>query len=132
MPEPPQPPKLDLLDYLKGKPLTPEHAELMDQADEAEKTVSQPAAKMHVLTEEERYYLNTLRSNPGWQVAWKAVENAILQQRESVIVLSQTDPLRNKDEIALQWAYLECMHWAARRLRSGVEAEMGKVRDPQE
>lgn len=115
----------DLLDYLKGKPLTPEHAELMDQAEEAEQIAAQPTPKTHTLTEEERYYLDSLRSQPGLQVAFKVIENAILRQQDSVILLSQTDPFRNKDEIALQWAYLECMRWAARKLKSAVETEAG-------
>lgn len=123
----PQQPKVSLDDFLMGRPLTPEHAELMAAAEEAEETPVRTMQETDI-TEDDRYYLGTLVTTPGWEAAVRVFDNAILRQEKSATLLSQTDPLKDKDEIAVQWAYVVCMRYARRKLLAAVEAELGKAK----
>lgn len=124
-------PSLD--DYLKGKPLTPEMAEMMAASEEVEQVVAQVRnPRRTAITDDDRYHLKALRGQPGWEVLIRVLENAIVEQQESVILLSQSDPLRNKEGIALEWAYLACMRWAKRKLESALAEEMNLAKEDTE
>lgn len=126
--------KVSLDDYLKGRPLSAEHAEMMleSEAEQQPVYVAQDEPKRTKFSEDERHYLNKLRNEPGWEVLKRVLDNAILRQQDSAIVLSQNDPLRNKDEIALQWGYLTCLRWAARQIEYEVDLELRQLKGESE
>jgi hypothetical protein len=100
-------------DFLEGKPLTPELALL--RAGEDRGQVSPPpaagkemdfASPDRELTDAERLDLRQMYHHPGWRVMQRLQQRTLRAREKTVMILSQEDPLGNRDKIAESWAYL--------------------------
>ncbi len=97
-------------DYLQGKPLTEEIAELADP-----RPVERPLPPNELLgfhgeiTDDDRIWLKRLTHEPGWIVFLNLMERGIQRRVRMATQLSAIDPLGNKEKIADAWAYVSVM-----------------------
>jgi hypothetical protein len=99
-----------LEDYLLGKPLSPEIAELMHGLEETTKQPAPPTViGNRTLSESDLKALSQLRSYPGWEVLIVLLDATIDRYRENIIHLSEFDPIGNREEITAGW--LEVKTW---------------------
>ena len=120
--------------YLAGEPLNDELRDLRDGktpeplAPVLPWPIPEPMEDAErELTLTERLALKELRASDGWNVQMRLLEKCILSHRNSVISMSQRDPLTNKDAIANQWAYLNALKSAKQAIEVLVDAEVKAV-----
>ena len=120
--------------YLAGEPLNDELRDLRDgktpepQAPVLPWPIPEPMEDAErELTRTERLALKDLRASDGWNVQMRLLEKAIAGHRNSVINMSQRDPLTNKDAIANQWAYLNALKSAKQAIEAMVNEEVKKA-----
>jgi hypothetical protein len=119
-----------LENYLRGRPLSQELDEMMHEAKTAAADPRQPPPLRSFLsttiTQDDRYWLDKFRSDPGFRVLMRVLDKAILRLQEATILFSQTEPLKNKEEIAIQWMNVACLKFAVRQIEAEVDAELAK------
>jgi hypothetical protein len=108
-----------LEDYLLGKPLNDELAELMH----GPRPTPAPAAAEREpvgwpLADRDVKALKQLREYPGWDVLMKVLDQTIEQFRQQAVEASEADPLGNRDEVTRYW--LEVRSW--KRTRQALSA----------
>lgn len=119
--------------FTRGKPINQEMAALRDDPN----FVAQQMAEVTVMPRREpledverpldrgeRLALKELRLSPGWPVLERLLERTVLLHRKSVISMSESDPLANKDAIANQWAYLNALKTAKNAVGMLVDEEV--------
>jgi hypothetical protein len=127
-----------LQDYLDGKPLTPELAELAagrDMEAAADEAAEQVAAfeiddPMRPLDDGEREDLRRLRFEPGWRVLERLRKRTCMRLTDAAMMASKVDPLRNQEKIAAGWAQLSIYEQALQSEASLVEFEVQQLKKP--
>lgn len=122
--------------FLRGEPLTPELAKLKEQGQ----FEPEPAAKPEIhqesteieFSDRERKYLQKLRKEPGWPVFLRLLEKDIHMRERSAMLLSQNDPLLNRDRIANEWSYVAIYKQMDRRIENLINEEILKLDDEAE
>lgn len=73
---------------------------------------------------DDRDWLRRLTVEPGWQILMWLIDSTIEAREESAILLSQTNPIANKDKMAQEWTYVAVMKEVAKILRGRVRHEI--------
>jgi hypothetical protein len=102
-----------LENFLAGRPLSKENAALMEgrepiQEFEEVYQDGQPAASGGTLTQEEREWIRRLVREPGFPTFIRLLNSTIQKREDRVRLLSTTDPLKDKEEVIREWAYISC------------------------
>jgi hypothetical protein len=114
-----------LENYLAGRPLSEELAALIDDQDEQRASHSPDPFPLTTtdgpLTAEDKQCIRRLVYEPGFQLLIKVINTTIQNHEDSVRLLSTTDPLKNKERIVNEWAYVACFKRVLAEIRSIVE-----------
>lgn len=107
--------------YLTGKPLSAEIAALMEgrePAAEAEYPQAETAYREDTrqLTPEEIAWVHRLKGEPGFPLLLRQLNLRVQEREKSASLLSQQDPLGQKDDIAKLWAYISCFKQVIREI----------------
>jgi len=119
--------------YLRGEPLNDELAALKEgrfddpQPPERKAIVYEFDDPERPLTHGERDKLRKWRGDPGWMVFQRLLERSIKNRLQSATLLSQTDPLSNRDRIATEWAYVGIWKMTRAQIEAMVEEEIAKL-----
>lgn len=112
-------------DYLQGKPLSPEAAELLDPPP-VERTLpkNELIGFTGEITDDDRAWLKRLIGEPGWIVFLNLVERTIQRRTRMATQMSVIDPLGNREKIADAWAYVSVMRAVSSDTISELENEI--------
>ena len=113
-----------LEDYLKNK--QPEEPPTQDPA-EAQGYNLVAHTFPGPVTESDRDWLKRLQNEPGYLVLLRMFENIVQRYENSAKLLSQTDPLGNKDALAAAWAYAGVAKAIKEELEREVAAEIAQI-----
>jgi hypothetical protein len=80
------------------------------------------------LDEAERELLARLTREPGWQILERLIERTCAKLERKAIIVSQTDPLRNAEEIAAGWAYFSMWKRVRGEMKALIEGETAKLK----
>lgn len=117
--------KYSLEDYLQNKP-APEPKSAQDPAAAVGyNLVSHTAAGP--VDDHDREWLKRLQNEPGYLILMRLLQNIVLRYENSAKLLSQTDPLGNKDALAAAWAYAGVAKMIKNELEREVAAEIAKI-----
>jgi hypothetical protein len=75
----------------------------------------------------DREWLKRLQNEPGYLILMRLLQNIVLRYENSAKLLSQTDPLGHKDELAAAWAYAGVAKMIKNELEREVAAEIAKI-----
>ena len=123
--------------YLNGEPLNDELAairqgkvSLIEQPVEKEKAqkVSAIDEPMRELSRPERLDLRELRQSDGWPVLMRLLQKRFHVLEKAAITISQSDPLRNAQEVAERWAYLLMYKQVNFDIATMLDEELAKLR----
>lgn len=97
--------------YMHGEPLNDELAALRAGEPDRLPTAAQASRPPILnadrgLTMTERAHLRELRAHEGWPVLLRLAQKVFTLRQQSVISMSQADPLENSAAIGRQWAQL--------------------------
>jgi hypothetical protein len=124
----------NFLKYLDGEPLTEELAKLRagdleeEEIPGAEYTAPPTIRAMdRELLRKERQELREILRGPGWPVVLRVQEKLRQMHRNCAMSISQDDPLKNRDKIAEQWAYVLMFNRAMHEFNVLLEAQVAEV-----
>lgn len=119
--------------YLTGKPLSSEIAALMEGREPTAEIESSETAETSSYagrreqgrepTPEEITWVHKLRGEPGYSILLRLLNLRVQKREESASLLSQQDPLGQKDDIAKNWAYIACFKQVIREIEILVAGE---------
>lgn len=119
-----------LEDYLKGVALSPA-LERLRRGEDPEEPEAQPDPQQAVtgkrkrsINNDEREWLRRLTVEPGWQILMWLIDSTIEAREEAAIILSQTDPITNKDQMVKEWTYIASMKEVAKVIKGRVQREI--------
>lgn len=116
--------KYSLEDYLQNKaPQSPEAA--LEPDDDLPNVRLKTAAGP--IEPHDREWLKRLQNEPGYLIFMRMLQNIVLRYETSAKLLSQTDPLGNKDQLAAAWAYAGIAKIMKEQLEREVAAEIAKI-----
>ena len=84
------------------------------------------------ITDAEREHLARMLTAPGYKVLLKIQRSYIEALEEGALIASQHNPLANRDEIALAWAYVACGKKFHDAIAAGVKYEISLLEKRQE
>jgi hypothetical protein len=118
--------KYSLEDYLQNKP-APEPAPTPEE--KLEWLAGSGPAKTYPgpIEEHDREWLKRLQNEPGYLILMRLLQNIVLRYENSAKLLSQTDPLGNKDALAAAWAYAGVAKLIKAELEREVATEIAKI-----
>lgn len=120
-----------LEDFLKGTMLPEVSDRLLEEwgkdEDSAAAGRETQGSKRRQINDDDREWLRRLTGEPGWQILMWLIDSTIEARQESAILLSQTDPIANRDMIAHEWTYVAAMKEVARILRGRVKSEIEEL-----
>lgn len=111
---------LTLEDYLRNPP------KLVEEQPEAKEPKRVPDPGLiwgGLLDQHDRAWLKRLKNEPGYAILFRVANNIVLGFENSARILSQADPLGNKDAIANAWAYAAIGKEVVRRLQAAISEE---------
>lgn len=117
---------VNLDDYLSNKPLSLEIAMLQTGVEDPMIDIgltSRPADEVG-FNDDTREWLRRLTKEPGWPILVQLIDSYVQQAEESAKILSQDNPLKNRNEVANQWAYVTCLKLVRMNLLGRIEAEI--------
>lgn len=133
MPDTDQKPTLE--NFLAGRPLNKEMEQLAlevmeegEATESAESLASDPFDELRELDDADRKALYRLTHEPGWEVLTRIRKRTCAAAEKAATLLSQDNPLGNKEAIANGWAYLSVMRDVMRAESAAIEAEIAKVK----
>lgn len=117
-----------LEDYLNRKEPPVTDAEAIAMKDPAA-AIGQHITYNHggPIDEHDREWLKRLQNEPGYLILMRLLQNIVLRYENSAKLLSQTDPLGNKDALAAAWAYAGVAKLIKGELEREVAAEIAKI-----
>lgn len=107
-------PSPNLDDFLAGRPLSKENAALMEGREPVQEfdhqgEAAEPGQEHRgPLSDDEKTWLRRLVNEPGFPVLIRLLNTTFQNHEDVVRLLSTTDPLKNKDQVINEWAYLAC------------------------
>lgn len=107
-------PSPNLDDFLAGRPLSKENAALMEgrepvqEFDDVQEDGTGEQRHSGLLSDDEKTWLRRLVNEPGFPVFIRLLNSTFQNHEDMVRLLSTTDPLKNKDQVLNEWAYLAC------------------------
>lgn len=116
---------MKLEDYLRGQGLTVETSD--PEAEERLAAEAPTPAVKGAIGEYEREWLKRLKNEPGYQILLQLLEKIVLRWEDHARLLSQSDPLGNKEAVANAWAYASIAKICSKTLQSDIEAEIAKA-----
>lgn len=84
------------------------------------------------LTDSQRKHLARMMTTPGFKVLQQIQRSYIEALEEGARIASANNPLANRDEIALAWAYLACAKKYHEAVAGGVQHEISLLEKTQE
>lgn len=120
--------KYRLEDYLQNKP-RPEPETPAEFAQELGYRLADSVRREFAgpIEEHDREWLKRLQNEPGYLILMRLLQNIVLRYENSAKLLSQTDPLGHKDELAAAWAYAGVAKLIKAELEREVAAEIAKI-----
>jgi hypothetical protein len=124
---------MDFAKYLRNEPLTEALAALAAGEPEVEQVVEQAIssgafADVRDLTDVDREHLRRLLFEPGWRVVLRVLDRLIARQETAMRLLSEDDPLGNRDGLAQGWAYVAMGKRVRTNLLEAAAEEVGKLK----
>lgn len=80
------------------------------------------------LTESEREDLARLLAEPGWRVLERLRKRALRTMERNAMLVSEIDPLGNKEKIVNGWAYLMAFRQAVEMDARAISAETAQLK----
>jgi hypothetical protein len=123
--------------FLRGEPLTPELAALRNGRDPEMTPRPAPAERRayddpeRELSRPERLDLKEFWEMPGQKLYLRIAEKSIHFHQKRAISLSQDDPLTNRDEVAIAWAYVKIFRRVIEELELAVNGELAELENEQ-
>jgi hypothetical protein len=117
-----------LEDYLQNKPMPPElEAAGYEMANEAVRQLYAKHETAGPIEDHDREWLKRLQNEPGYLILMRMLQNIVQRYENSAKLLSQTDPLGNKDALAAAWAYAGIAKLIKEQLEREVAGEIAKI-----
>lgn len=117
---------MKLEEYLRSQPFTSEAVASL--ATEENLAAEMPVPVIPgAIGQYERDWLKHLQNEPGYRILLKLLENIVLRYEDRARLLSQSDPLGNKEAVANSWAYAAIAKIVSKTLQDEIEAEILKA-----
>lgn len=123
-------PRLTLEDYLRNLPQVEDIVPTQAAEDDLSNVRLKDPGLIWggLLNDHDREWLKRLKNEPGYAILFCVANNIVLGFENSARVLSQADPLGNKDAIANAWAYAAIGKEVVRRLQLAVDEEAERAK----
>jgi hypothetical protein len=112
-----------LEDYLKNQP-PPEPEPADDDLPNVKLKVKHAGGPVD---QSDREWLKRLQNEPGYLIFLRLFQNIVQRYENSATLLSKTDPLGHKDELAAAWAYAGVARVIKEQLEREVAAEIAQL-----
>ena len=77
----------------------------------------------------ERVWLKRLQNEPGYLILFKLMNNIVQHFEKNASLLSQADPLGNKDAVANAWAYAGVAKGIKEQLEKNIAMEIAQANE---